>query len=167
MAEKVGASLTEQCFGFTYGSGKRSPRARKGLMKTTSLISVSIGLSVLFISEICQAAELPIDGYLIDRKCMASVLEDPHPEDFIKHHTKDCSLMANCKKQGYSIYTNRRWLTLDRHGNKLAISLLEKSTRRNSFYVRVFGTVVSDRLKVKTIEEIEAPLHNESSVEAK
>ena len=98
---------------------------------------------------------------------MASVLEDPHPEDFIKHHTKDCSLMANCKKQGYSIYTNRRWLTLDRHGNKLAISLLEKSTRRNSFYVRVFGTVVSDRLKVKTIEEIEAPLHNESSVEAK
>ena len=135
-------------------------------MNATKLISASVlGLSLLFISEICEASEQSFDGYLIDRKCMASVLEDPHPEDFIKHHTKDCSLMLNCKKRGYAIYTKRRWLMLDRHGNKLAISLLERSTHRSSFYVRGFGSVNGQVLRVKKLEEIDEPVNQDAAPE--
>lgn len=135
-------------------------------MLPNKLISASVlGLSLLFINEICEAAEQSFDGYLIDRKCMASVLEDPHPEDFIKHHTKDCSLMLNCKKRGYAIYTKRRWLMLDRHGNKLAISLLERSTRRNSFYVRGFGSISGQVLRAKKLEEIDEPVNQDAAPE--
>lgn len=135
-------------------------------MKVTRLISVTVlGLALLLKNEICEAAEQSLDGYLVDRKCMASVLGDPHPEDFIKHHTKDCSLMLNCKKRGYAIYTKRRWLMLDKHGNKLAISLLEKSMRRNSFYVRGFGSIKGEVLRAKKLEEIDEPVNQDAATE--
>jgi hypothetical protein len=127
-----------------------------------------LGLAVfaLFCSP-CGATEEQFDGYLMDRKCSTSVVDDPHPEDFIKHHTKDCCLMANCKKFGYTLFVKPRWLALDRNGNKLAIQLLEKSTRRSGFYVRIRGSVEGDRLKVKAIKEIEPVVRDEESVEAK
>lgn len=115
----------------------------------------------------CKATDEQFDGYLIDRKCSAWVVDDPHPEDFIKHHTKDCCLMANCKQLGYTLFVKPRWLALDRHGNKLVIQLLEKSQRRNGFYVRICGSVDGNRLKVKTIKEIEPLFHDKESVEAK
>lgn len=114
----------------------------------------------------CEAKQEQFDGYLMDRKCSASMVDDPHPEDFIKHHTKDCCLMANCKKLGYTLFVKPRWLVLDSHGNKLAIQLLEKSQRRSGFYVRILGSVDGDRLKVKTIKEIEPLLRDEENVEA-
>jgi len=137
---------------------ERAFALRKGPMNYRCLLSVSgLSLSSFLFCVASDAAEQTFDGYLMDRKCSASVLGDPHPEDFIKHHTKDCCLMANCKKRGYAIYVKARWLVLDRHGNKLAIKLLEKSARRSGFYVRACGSVEGDRLTVKTIEEIEEP----------
>lgn len=133
-------------------------------MKYRCLLSAAgFSLSTFLFGLACGAAEQSFDGYLVDRKCSAAVLGDPHPEDFIKHHTKDCSLMANCKKQGYAIYITPRWLILDKHGNKLAIKLLEKSARRSGFYIRAKGSIEGDRLTVKTIEEIEEPRSEDSA----
>ncbi|MBX3150335.1 hypothetical protein KF728_09325 [Candidatus Obscuribacterales bacterium] len=107
-------------------------------------------------------------GYLVDRKCSASVREDPHPEEFIKHHTKDCSLMANCKRQGYALFVKSRWLNLDKQGNKHAIKLLERSKRNSGFYVRATGSIEGgDLLKVQTLSETEEPSADQNDAETK
>lgn len=96
-------------------------------------------------------------GYLVDKQCADSVREDSDPVDFIKHHTKDCSLMINCRRKGYSLYVKPHWYDLDKHGNKLAIKLLQNSKRRNAFFVEVEGPAKAGVLRVKSMKEIPEP----------
>lgn len=99
-----------------------------------------------------------LQGYLVDRQCADSVRGDSDPESFIKHHTKDCALMVNCRRKGYSLYVKPNWFDLDKHGNKLAVKVLQKSARRNAFYVQVEGTTQAGILKVKDIVEVAEPV---------
>lgn len=101
-------------------------------------------------------------GYLIDRQCADTVREDSHPEDFIKHHTKDCALMTNCRRKGYSLYAKPNWFDFDKHGSKLAIKVLQKSKRKDSFYVQVEGSTQAGILRVKEIVEIPEPVVQEN-----
>lgn len=100
-------------------------------------------------------------GYLLDRQCADSVREDSDPKVFIKHHTKDCALMPNCRAKGYSVYVasteNDKWLDLDKKGNDIAVKLLKASKRRSAFYVEVTGTRQDKVLKTQSIKEIDEP----------
>jgi len=99
-------------------------------------------------------------GYLVDRGCADSVRDDSDPTAFVQNHTKDCSLMANCRAKGYSIYATspeRKWLDLDKKGNDLALKLLKASKKRIGFYVEVTGTATKKVLKTQSIEEIDEP----------
>lgn len=96
-------------------------------------------------------------GYIIDKQCADSVRHDADPSDFIHHHFKDCALMPNCQKKGYSLYTKGIWLDLDSRGNKLAIKLLQSSKRRSAFYVEVIGARQKNILQVKNMKETAEP----------
>lgn len=96
-------------------------------------------------------------GYLVDRNCAESVKEDSNPESFLEHHTKDCALMPNCRAKGYVIYSDHQWLSLDKRGNGLAVSLLRASKRKSGFYVEVSGARKGDAVKVQSIKEINEP----------
>lgn len=129
-------------------------------MHLRKLLLASVALSAWVLCLPSSAGEKKTTtfyGYLVDRKCSDSVREDPHPEGFIKHHTKDCSLMANCKRQGYALFMKSRWLDLDKQGNKKAIKLLESSKKNSGFYVRATGLIEGDLLKVQTLSETEEP----------
>ncbi len=123
--------------------------------------SVSAGAIITMMiatASIAKSKSSAFQGYLLDRQCADSVREDSDPEDFIKHHTKDCALMVNCRRKGYSLYVKPNWFDLDKHGNKLAVKVLQKSPRRNAFYIQVEGTTQAGILKVKDIVEVAEPV---------
>jgi hypothetical protein len=99
----------------------------------------------------------------VDKQCADSVREDSHPEDFIKHHTKDCALMENCRRKGYTLYVQPGWFDLDKHGNYLAVKVLQKSKRNRAFFVRIEGSAQAGILKVKRIVEIPEPISQENA----
>lgn len=124
--------------------------------------------SVTFVSAlllVISAAVAPVlcnaqgkwQGYLVDRQCADSVREDSNPKTFVQNHTKDCSLMPNCRAKGYSLYADSTWFDLDKKGNELAVKLLTASKRNSGFYVEVTGTKQAKVLKTQSIKEIEEP----------
>lgn len=125
---------------------------------------VAVAVFTLVFSPTSRAAEKvsEFQGFLVDKQCADSVRQDSDPEDFIQHHTKDCALMANCRRKGYVLYAKPNWFDLDKHGSRLAIKVLQKSKRKNGFYVRVKGSAQAGILKVKEIVELKAQVGNEN-----
>ena len=131
-----------------------------------TLVSLPTTVAVAVLLSSTSSAEEKIStfrGYLLDKQCGDSVKEDSDPEDFIKHHTKDCALMPNCRRKGYSLFAKPDWYDLDKHGNKLAVKLLQNSKRRSAFFVQVKGSSSDGLLKVKSIEEVESPATQENA----
>lgn len=99
-------------------------------------------------------------GYLIDRSCMKAVADASDPLDFVYHHTKDCVLMPQCVKKGFTLYLpeKKKWLNLDKKGSKLAERVIRKSKRDSAFYVKVKGKMTkSGELIAESILEIKQP----------
>lgn len=119
-------------------------------------------LTILQIFAVCftpstMAKESTWTGYLLDKQCAESVIEDSNPISFIQHHTKDCALMQNCRAAGYGLYSKRSWYNLDKHGNQLAIKTLQASKRNSGFYVQIIGEQHGKTLQVKSMKEIDEP----------
>lgn len=125
-------------------------------MKHLQMILAALTVVAVMTAAI-GAEEQKWAGYLIDKQCAEAVREDPDPTAFVQRHNKDCALMPNCKKVGYSVYSSRKWFDLDREGDALAIKLLQTSKRQNGFYVEIVGSRSGKVLKVKTIREIAEP----------
>jgi len=102
-------------------------------------------------------AESTWRGYITDKQCADSVREDSNPKDYLKHHTKDCALMPNCRAKGYVLYTDHQWLALDKRGNEQAIGVLKASKNNSGLYAEVTGTKKGNALAVRTIKEIAKP----------
>lgn len=98
-----------------------------------------------------------LNGYVIDKQCAESVRQDSDPTTFIRHHTKDCSLMPNCRAIGYSIYAGGSWFDLDNKGNAIAIKLLQVSKKKSDFFVQAQGKLQGKTLKVESMKEIDKP----------
>lgn len=90
----------------------------------------------------------------MDRQCADSIRQDSDPIMFIKHHTKDCALMPNCRRKGYSLYVpDGKWYELDKKGNELAVKILTASKKKSGFYVRVTAVAQGKLLKVESMKE--------------
>lgn len=104
-------------------------------------------------------------GYIVDRQCAESVREDIDPVSFLRHHSKDCSLMPSCRRDGYSLYADGKWLDLDRKANGTVIQALKASKRKNGFYAEVIGKMQGKVVRVEKIAEVEEPAQNKSGEE--
>lgn len=108
-------------------------------------------------------------GYIVDRQCSESVREDTNPVPFLRRHSKDCSLMPSCARDGYSLYTDGKWIDLDKKASRTVIQAIKSSKRRSGFYAEVIGRVKGNVIQVDKIAEVEEPvqdaLHNKTGEE--
>lgn len=102
-------------------------------------------------------------GYVIDKQCADSVREDSNPISFIQHHTRDCSLMSNCRALGYCLYSNGKWLDFDKKGNELAIKLLQASKKKSGVFSEATGILEGKVLKVQAMKEVAEPSRQEEA----
>ncbi len=128
---------------------------KRALLVLSNVAIIALALST---ASTAKNKSSTFQGYLVDKQCADSVRQDSHPEDFIKHHTKDCALMENCRRNGYTLYVSPNWFDLDKHGSKLAIKVLRNSKRNHGFFVRVDGSVQAGLLRVKSIVETPEPV---------
>lgn len=117
-------------------------------------VSVMSALVLVHSPGLAQSSSITVRGFLVDRQCADSVRHDADPVAFIKHHTKDCALMPNCRARGYCLYAGGKWLNLDARGNKLAIELIQKSKRKRGFFVEMTGRKEERQFVVQAMTEV-------------
>jgi hypothetical protein len=81
---------------------------------------------------------------MVDSMCLGKVKGDPD-----KHPTS-CAL--KCADSGYQIKTAAGWVKLDDAGNKLAISSLKASKRKDHIRVDVAGEQKGDVISVSSLK---------------
>ena len=83
-------------------------------------------------------------------------------EDFLKGgiitiypHTKQCVLMPDCQKSGYSVFTyNQKFLPFDDAGNQKTLAYFKQAKQEDDFRVEVTGQIQGDVLKVASIKAL-------------
>jgi hypothetical protein len=110
----------------------------------------------------CLAAKLTQwKGYLVDQSCRASVAGDQDPLGFVRAQTRECALQPSCRKAGYSLFTDGKWFSLDKNGNKMAENYLLACKRTKSFYMLVEGTLIGNTINVAKLSEQAEPSSQE------
>lgn len=82
-----------------------------------------------------------MSGYIVDHMCAPSAKEKKEPLDFLKGHSRECSVMPGCSHDGYDFYSSGKWYRFDNNGTKLARQVLGASKVEAGNYVTVDGTV--------------------------
>jgi hypothetical protein len=100
----------------------------------------------------CAAYAAEVQGILLDRACSAKIVA-AQDQKGAQAHTRDCSLMPDCVKAGYGVYTaDGKFITLDPAGNKKAEEALKASKKTNNIKVQVTGDQAGDSMKVTAIK---------------
>lgn len=102
-------------------------------MKKFSLIVLAAFVAAFMcMSVTAMAAEgkavskaMTMEGYIIDSKC-AKANKDKL-EEFTKTHPKECSMLPDCKKSGYNLYSEGKLHRFDKASNKKLAEFLEKA----------------------------------------
>lgn len=115
--------------------------------------SFAIGAAVVLIvgglATGARAASQEIKGTMVDVLCSA------HASDakFMADHDKNCLLMDNCVKSGYSVVTaDHKVLKFDAKGNALAAPLIKNASRDKDWKIVVDGTVTGDTIAVTSLK---------------
>ena len=116
-------------------------------MKSITLMSILVLVlaSLVFVTN-AQAVEVmavTMSGTVIDNACASSHSSDL--AEFIKTHTKECTLMPPCVLSGYAIYSDGKLYKFDKASN----AKVEKFLRGEASKLQV--TIVAK----KTGEELE------------
>jgi hypothetical protein len=106
-------------------------------------------LLVLAVAGTAAAAD--IQGILVDRHCSAKIAQEG--QKAAQAHTRECSLMTDCVKAGYAVYTaDSKLIILDSTGNKTAEAALRASQKKNDLRVQVSGVVTGDKIAVASLK---------------
>jgi len=110
-------------------------------------------LAVVFVGSLSFAAEkaakLPkktLSGDIIDNIC--AVAHQADLAEFVKTHAKECALMPDCVKSGYSLYTDGNLLAFDDASNAKIAKFLQK--KKSTLQVKV-KVKVGDKLNLLSI----------------
>jgi len=115
---------------------------------------LAVLLAVAFVGSLAIAAEkaakAPVKkmtGIIIDNMCAGAHQADI--AEFIKGHTKECALMPDCVKSGYSLYTDDKLLAFD----DASTAKIEKFLQKKKSTVQVKVKVkVGDKLTLLSID---------------
>lgn len=116
----------------------------------TGLAGATLLATAMIAGTISPAFAGTWKGYVVDQSCSQS-----YKDDFkaIKTHSRLCALAAPCKAAGYAIYSDKKWLSLDKNGNTLAERALRASKTSQGFYATVEGDLDGSTIKVKSLAE--------------
>ncbi len=100
-------------------------------------------------------------GYLVDKMCATGYVKGG---DVAKantkgmKHTKSCALEEGCMESGYGLIIDGKYIKFDQGGDKMAVDFLNKSKKKDNFYVEVAGTKDGDIVNVKSIAEAKSEM---------
>jgi hypothetical protein len=94
-------------------------------------------------------------GYVIDRLCAATQRNSTNPLNFAKGHGKDCALMPACKKAGFTLLVDGKWLDLDPKGDQIVLNMLNVTKQGSGLHVRVDGQLKGNVIQVSKITEVQ------------
>ena len=112
---------------------------------------VQLGFAASLAAGVCAAEQKTISGYLIDKACSADAIKKG--EKMAKEHGASCSLMEDCLKSGFGVYTtDGKFLTFDTAGTKRAMAALKTTKKTADLQVTVTGDVAGDTMKVAMLK---------------
>ena len=89
-------------------------------------------------------------GYLIDMFCARQ--RKASESDLGSKHTRNCLQMPICVRSGFGLLIrDREVIAFDAKGNRMAQSLIDKTSRLGHLLVRVRGTISARELQVTDI----------------
>lgn len=144
------------------------------MKKNLTFVLMMLGILVMSLSAVAQEkkdaggtmmkemAKADVwKGYLVDKMCATGYVKDG---DVAKanakgaKHTKSCALEEGCMESGYGLIINGKYAKFDEAGDKMAVDYLNKSTKKDNFFVEVTGTKDGDIVKVKSIAEAKSEM---------
>lgn len=123
---------------------------RKFIVLSTVIMAATISTSHFALA----ASPTSWTGYVIDRLCAATQRNSSNPLNFAKGHGKDCALMPACKKAGFTLLSDGKWLDLDAKGDQMVLNLLNVSKQDGGLHVRVDGQLKGNIIQVSKITEV-------------
>lgn len=90
-----------------------------------------------------------LKGYIIDNKC-ASANNSDTLEEFVKTHTKECTLKPECMASGYSIFADGKLYAFDKDSSAKVAEFLKNADSK--LQVTVTAKQVGDELSLVSIE---------------
>jgi len=88
-----------------------------------SAILLICAITIFFAAK--QAYAITLKGDIIDNLCADSQSPDELAE-FVKTHTKECTLSPECAKSGYSIFADGKLYKFDSESNAKIVEFLKK-----------------------------------------
>jgi hypothetical protein len=113
-----------------------------------------LGLIVLltFASSVALAQPVvkieTIKGTIIDNAC-AHAQKGKNLDEFVKTHTKQCTLMPQCIESGYSIYSNSKLTRFDKESNLKIVEFLKNP--ESKLHVEITAHKKGDMLSLVSI----------------
>lgn len=111
-------------------------------------------LAVVFVGSLAFAAEkaakAPVKkmtGVIVDNMCAGA--NQANIAEFVKGHTKECTLMPDCAKSGYSLFIDGKLLPFDDASAAKIEKFLKK--KNSTLQVVVKAAMVEDKLSLKSI----------------
>jgi hypothetical protein len=101
-----------------------------------------------------------VRGYLVDTLCVKE--EAAQLASLGTKHTRKCLQMPTCRESGYALLVpsqnnNNDVLRLDKHGNDLAVRLVNSRHGESGWLLRATGKRNGDKFAVTTLEIVSAP----------
>ncbi len=119
---------------------------RKGLLFGL-VLSLCLVSTMAFTQAMTTGATMTLKGTIIDNMCTSSTKD---VAVLIKTHTKDCALMPDCVKSGYSIYADGKLHKFDAASNAKIETFLKVPANKLNVVVTVKKT--GDVLSLVSIE---------------
>ena len=133
-------------------------------MNKKFMVTVFVFLAVLYLGSFLpvQAKAMEFKGILSDVACWTAGKAGDGTDMKLnpEKHTVACLKMPGCMKSGYGIVMKDvegkyEFYKFDAAGSKMAVDLLNKTTKTDNMMITVMGTKEKDMIKVESIVETE------------
>ncbi len=93
-----------------------------------------------------------VRGYLVDNLCLKE--EAARLSELGRKHTRKCLQMPSCRESGYGLLlpATNDVLRFDKHGNDLAIQLINSKPLESGWLLQATGSRSQDRFVVTTLD---------------
>lgn len=115
------------------------------------IITLCFTVSLAFAQETAPtniSETVTLKGYIIDNMCASA--HKGNLADFVKNHTKECTLMPQCVASGYSIFADGKLYKFDQASNVTIEYFLKK--KDSKVQVVVVAKKAGEELSLLSIE---------------
>lgn len=105
----------------------------------------------LAFAQTAAVETVELKGVIIDNMCAS--MKPEGLADFVKTHTKQCALMADCQASGYSIFVDGKLTKFDKESTAKLVEFLSKEDGKLT--VVVTANKAADELSLVSIENQE------------